>query len=55
MSFTHIDCQKIGVIFIVVVELNDVANLATERRSSKAAENEHERFASRALANMKGF
>jgi hypothetical protein len=38
MRFANVDGEEIGVIFVIVIELNDVANLATERRSSKAAE-----------------
>lgn len=38
MCFAHVDSQKIHAIFVVVVDLNDVANLAPERRSSKASE-----------------
>jgi len=40
VSFANIDGQKIGVFFIVVVQLDDVADLATEGRSSKTAEDE---------------
>ena len=52
MSLAHVDGQKIGVVFVIVVDLNDVANLATERWSSETAENEDERAASRFFANM---
>jgi len=45
MRFADVDGQKIDVILVVVIELNDIANLATERRSSKAAENQHQRAA----------
>src|SRR5712692_11537945 len=38
MSFANVHGQKIGVVLIVVVNLNDVANLAAKRRSSKTAE-----------------
>jgi hypothetical protein len=43
MRFAHVDGQEVGVIFVVVIDLNYVANLATERRSSVAAENNHQR------------
>ncbi len=41
MRFAHVDGQKIRVIFVVVIDLNDVANLAAEWRSSKTAEDQH--------------
>ena len=52
MRFAYIDCQEIDVIFIVVEELSDVANLATERRSSEAAEDQHQRAAFGSLSNV---
>src|SRR5882724_13672390 len=52
MRFAHVDGQEIGVVLIVVVNLDDVADLATEGRSSKAAENENEGPAGGAFANM---
>jgi hypothetical protein len=52
MSFANVDSQEIGVILVVVVELNDVANLATEGWSGEAAEDEDERPASRFFAKM---
>jgi hypothetical protein len=52
MRFADVDGQKIRVIFVVVVDLNDVANLATKRRSSKTAEDEHQRFSGNAFANV---
>ena len=48
MRLAYVDRQKVGVILIVVVNLNDVADLATKRRSSVATENDHQR--SRACA-----
>jgi hypothetical protein len=53
MSFADIDGQKVGVIFIVIEELNDVTNLATEGRSGKTSEDQYQRFTAGALANMK--
>jgi hypothetical protein len=53
MSFANVDGEEIGVILVIVVELNDVANLATKRRSSKAAENEDERAASGFFTDVK--
>jgi hypothetical protein len=53
MSLANIDGQEIGVVLVIVVELNDVANLATKRRSSEAAKNEYERAARGFFANMK--
>ena len=53
MRFAHVDSQKIGVIFIVVVDFYDVAQLATKGRSSVAAEKNYERARAGAFANMK--
>ncbi len=52
MSFTDVDGEKIGVVLVIVIELNDVANLATEGRSSEAAENENEGTAGSSFANV---
>jgi hypothetical protein len=41
MRLAHVDGQKIRVILVVVIDLNDVANLAAERRSSEAAEHQN--------------
>ena len=41
MRFAHVNGQKIGVILIIVEDLYDVADLATEGRSSKTAEDDH--------------
>jgi len=54
MSFANVNGQKIGVVFVVVEDLDDVTDLATERRSSKTAKDQDQRLASRALADMKG-
>ena len=53
MGFANVDGEEIGALFIVVVDLRDVANLATEGWSSKAAEDEDERFAVGAFADVK--
>src|SRR5208283_1601373 len=53
MRFADINSQKIDVVLVIVVELNDVANLATERRSSEAAEDKHQRAARGSLTNVK--
>jgi hypothetical protein len=37
MSFANVDGEEIGVILVIIVELNDVANLAAEGRSSETA------------------
>jgi len=52
MRFAHVDGQEIGVVFIVIVNLHDVADLATKGRSSKATENEYERTTGCALADV---
>jgi hypothetical protein len=53
MSFANVDGQEIGMILVIVIELNDVANLAAERRSSEAAEDEYKRTASGFFADVK--
>ena len=53
MRLAHIDGQKIRVILVVVVNPNDVAHLATERRSSKTSEYENERTRTSAFPEMK--
>jgi len=53
MRFADVDGQKIGLIFVVVVDLNDVADLATKRRSSETAEDENKRFSGSVFANVK--
>ena len=53
MRFANVNGQEVGVILVIVVQLNDVANLATKRRSSEAAKNEDQRTASGFFANVK--
>lgn len=53
MSLANIDSEEIDVILVIVIELNDVANLATERRSSETAEDQDEGTTSGFLANVK--
>jgi len=53
VRFTNIDSQKIGVLLVIVEDLDDVADLATEGRSSKTTEDEDEWFGAGAFANMK--
>jgi hypothetical protein len=52
MGFANVDGQKSNVVLVIVVELRNVANLATEGRSSKAAEDEDKRPASGPFANV---
>ena len=40
MRFANVHGQKIGVILVIIEDVNDVADLATKRRSSEAAENQ---------------
>ncbi len=42
MRLANVNGQKIGVVLVVLINLNDVTNLAAKRRSSKTAEDEHE-------------
>ena len=39
MRFADVDSQKIGAVFVLVVNLDEISNLAAERRSSIAPEN----------------
>ncbi len=53
MRFADVHGEKINVIFVVVVDLNDVAHLAAEGRSSEAAKHQHQRPRAEAFAKMK--
>jgi hypothetical protein len=53
MRFANIDGQEIRVFFVVFINLNDVADLATKGRSSKTAEDENKRAVAGAFANVK--
>jgi len=52
MRFADVNGQKIGVVFVVFEDLLNVTNLATERGSRKTPENQNQRPAFGALANM---
>jgi hypothetical protein len=52
VGFADVDGEEIGSVFIVVEDLRDVADLATEGRSSEAPEHEDERFAFGAFADV---
>jgi hypothetical protein len=52
MGFTYIHGQKVGVIFVVVVNLHHVTDVAAEGWSSVTAENDDERASARAFANV---
>lgn len=53
MRFAHVDGEEIGVLFVIFVNLRDVANLAAKRRSGKTAEYQNERLSAGAFANVK--
>ena len=53
VRLADVDSQKVGVLFVVVEDLDEVADLATEGRSSKAAEDEYEWLGSGAFTNVK--
>jgi hypothetical protein len=53
MGLPNVDSEEIGVILVIVIELNDVANLAAERRSSETAEDKDEWAASGFFADVK--
>ena len=52
VGFTDIDSQKVGVLFVIVVNLHHVTDVAAEGWSSVAAEDDDERAGAGALANM---
>jgi hypothetical protein len=52
VRLADVDGEEIGAVFIVVVDLRDVADLATEGRSSEAAEDEDERLAVGAFTDV---
>ena len=52
MRFANVHGQEVGVVFVVFKNLNHVADVAPEGRSSVAAEDEDERFGAGALANV---
>jgi len=52
MRFANVHGQKIGAIFVVIVNLNDVANLAAKGRSSKTSKHQHERALMRSFAEV---
>ena len=53
VGFAYIHGQKVSMILVVVVNLHHVTDVATEGRSSVAAENDNERACTGALANVK--
>jgi hypothetical protein len=53
VRFAYVDGEEIGAVFIVGVDLRDIADLATEGRSSEAAEDENEWLAVGTFADMK--
>lgn len=53
MSLANIYGQKVDMVLVVTVEFLDVANLATEGWSSKAAEYQHQRTPRSLLSDMK--
>jgi hypothetical protein len=53
VRFPDINLKKLGAIFVVFIKFYEVADPATEWRSSVAAENQNERFWSDAFAQVK--
>jgi hypothetical protein len=53
MRFANIDLKKIGAVFVIFVEFYEVADPATKRRSSVAAEDEDERLLAEVVMQMK--
>jgi len=52
MSFANVNSEEIGVIFVVVVNLHHVTDVAAEGRSSVAAEDDDERASAGAFADV---
>jgi len=53
VCLANIHGQKLGAIFVIVVQIYEVAYLAAERRSGVASENENKRLLADAIAQMK--
>ena len=53
MRFADVDLKKIDTVFVVFVKFYEVADPATKRRSSVAAEDEDERLLADAIKQMK--
>jgi hypothetical protein len=53
MRFADVNGEKIRVVLIVVVDLNDVAHLAAKWRSSEAAKHQHQRARADAFTKVK--
>jgi hypothetical protein len=53
VGFANVDRQKIRVVFVIVIDLHDVAQLAPEGRSSKATKDQHQRASTGAFMNTK--
>lgn len=53
MCFANVHGQKIGAVFILAVNLDEISNLAAEGRSSVAAENQHQRAFAHTLVQIK--
>ncbi len=51
MRFANVDRQKIDMVFVIVIDLRDNAQLAPEGWSSKAAKNQHQRSPAGAIVN----
>jgi len=53
MRLAHVDGQEIRAILVVIIDLNDVANLAPEGRSSETPKYQYQRTRSEVLAKVK--
>jgi len=52
MRFADVNGQKIGALFVILENLNDVANLAAKWRSCKTSEHQHQRTLMSSFANV---
>jgi hypothetical protein len=44
MRFANVDGEEVRAVFVLIIDFDEISNLAAEWRSSVAAENEHQRF-----------
>ncbi len=53
MRFAHVNGQKVRALFVILIDLNDVADLAPEGWSSKASKHQYERPVMRSFTDVK--
>jgi hypothetical protein len=53
MGFADVDREKLGAVFVILIELSEVAYLAAKRRSGVASKNQDKRAPADAIPNRK--